>query len=313
VAGTIAHEVAHDLDWQVALRRYRVRGDYASDRATRLGGDRLASHIQELASANLDTGVGNAVHARRPAEVFARSVDWFVVASLAAQGRSNGYLSSVQDELLTGYGTVRPPDIRGVAGQALISILDDVAPIYPQTRSVFEKRYGAMRALTPWDLTRRVLEPERTPATDRSEASGFGTMISISRAFRDIEGSRDAALAAIDAWICSAPGASFHGEHETARRLLVAVAARARARGLAIQLAREYGGRNAWRWMTQRLDGEPAAMSGPADSTLASILNPIVRMSERAGTVTIPEPGPRIRLTSPPARCAAVPLGVQTR
>ncbi|CAN5648260.1 hypothetical protein BH23GEM10_BH23GEM10_14740 [soil metagenome] len=26
-AGTIAHEVAHDLDWQVALSRYRVRGD----------------------------------------------------------------------------------------------------------------------------------------------------------------------------------------------------------------------------------------------------------------------------------------------
>ena len=56
------------------------------------------------------------IHAQRPAEVFARSLDWFVVVAPAAEGRMNGYLSSVQDDLLTGYGTVLPPDVTGTAG-----------------------------------------------------------------------------------------------------------------------------------------------------------------------------------------------------
>src|SRR5690606_26354018 len=104
-AGTVAHEIAHDLDWQVALRRYRVRGDYASDRASRGGTDRLAARVRDLSqSAALNVGDDRAgAHARRPAENFARAVDWFVSASLASQGRTNGYLSSVQDHVLTGY------------------------------------------------------------------------------------------------------------------------------------------------------------------------------------------------------------------
>lgn len=313
VAGTLAHEIAHDVDWQVALRRYRVRGDYATDRATRLGGDRLATRIRDLASASLVADGGRLVHASRPAELFARNMDWFVVVSLAAQGRSNGYLSSVQDELLTGYGTVRPPDISGLAGQALISILDDVAPVYPETRNVFQRRYGAMRALTPWDLTRRVLEPDADPPAVSHANGDFGMLTSMHRAFRGIEEARDAALAAIDTWICSAPGASFHPEHEAARRRLVAEAAGARSRGLALRLAREYGGSSARLWMAQRLDGEPATMTGPSDSALVSVLAPIVELSERVAAAGTPESGPRIDLVVPPSRCAAAPLGVGGR
>jgi hypothetical protein len=309
-AGTVAHEVAHDLDWQVALRRYRVRGDYGTDRATRLGGDRLASKVQDLASAYLEAGDDRNVHARRPAEVFARNVDWFVVVTLGGQGRSNGYLSSVQDEMLTGYGTVRPPDISGVAGQALISILGEVAPIYPETRSLYEKRYGAGRALTPWDLTRRVLGLG-TPSRESTDADGaLDAIATATRAFREVEIARDAALAAIDAWICAAPGASFNREHETARRKLVEEAARARSRGLAMRLARELGGRTAWLWMEQRLDGEPATFAGPADSTLNRVLTPLVELAERASTVRPPDPAPRIDLQAPPARCVAAPFRI---
>jgi hypothetical protein len=96
-AGTIAHEVAHDLDWQVALKRYRVRGDYASDRAAR-SNERLAARVRSLdqaVAADATMSESGQAHARRPAENFARAIDWFVAASLAGQGRTNGYLSSV--------------------------------------------------------------------------------------------------------------------------------------------------------------------------------------------------------------------------
>src|SRR5690606_65212 len=169
-AGTIAHEVAHDLDWQVALRRYRVRGDYASDRATRSRGDRLAMHLRDLAHGLLEAPRPGepAVHATRPAEVFARSIDWFVAVALAENGRSNGYLSSVQDDILTGYGTVRPPDVTGSAGDALMTILDDVAPVYPRTRQWFLRTYGTARALTPYDLVRHVLEVDDSTGAARA-------------------------------------------------------------------------------------------------------------------------------------------------
>jgi hypothetical protein len=288
-----------------------VRGDYATDRATRLGGDRLADHVQDL-TGNLRAGDDRSAHARRPAEVFARNVDWFVVVALAAQGRSNGYLSSVQDEMLTGYGTVRPPDISGVAGQALISILDEVAPLYPETRSVFEKRYGAAHALTPWDLTRRVLQMN-ADADPVDPTGDVDVMTRVGRAFGAVERARAAALDAIDAWVCSQPGASFNRDQETARRMLVAEAARARAHGLALRLSRELGGQAGRLWMAQRLDGEPGAMSGASDSTLTGLLGPIAELSERAGTMNQPAPTLRIGLQAPPTRCAAAPFRVIAR
>src|SRR5690606_31323708 len=161
-AGTLAHEIAHDLDWQAALKRYRVRGDYATDRATRRRTDRLAASVQGLSRATLlapEPGDPTPpLHARRPAEVFARSIDWFVVVSLAREGRINGYLSSVQDDVITGYGTVTPPDVTGTAGAALIAILDEVAPVHPETRERYLHAYGPARAPTAYDLVRRVLE-----------------------------------------------------------------------------------------------------------------------------------------------------------
>ncbi|NIP81743.1 MAG: hypothetical protein GWM90_22010, partial [Gemmatimonadetes bacterium] len=135
-AGTLAHEIAHDMDWTTAVRRYRVRGDYGTDRAVRLSDERLAGVLRGLSTTALIPPGDPAqppTHANRPAEVFARSMDWFVAVALAREGRINGYLSSVQDEVLTGYGTVAPPDVTGTAGQALMALLDEVAPVYPET------------------------------------------------------------------------------------------------------------------------------------------------------------------------------------
>ena len=75
-------------------------------------------------------------HADRPAaplearrDLRSRSIDWLVAASLARDGLTNGYLTSIQDEVLTGYGTAVPPDPNGRVGAALVNILDEVAPM----------------------------------------------------------------------------------------------------------------------------------------------------------------------------------------
>lgn len=264
-SGTIAHELAHDIDWQISLRRYRVRGDYGTDRAVRRSRDRLAASLQGLTSATLlPPGPGEAtpaLHARRPAEVFARNIDWFVAVSLASDGRSNGYLSSVQDDLLTGFGTVLPPDITGSAGAALISILDDVAPVYSNTREWFLSKYGPGRVFTPYDLLRQVLEgsgsaaaPMRAPEGERGPDPGGPPAPPLQR-FDAVRTARDSALVAIDAWICRAPGAAYDRRLEQARRELVFGAASARARGIALERARVLGGADAWAWMGRQLYG----------------------------------------------------------
>ncbi|MGH7443395.1 MAG: hypothetical protein ACREKM_00890 [Longimicrobiales bacterium] len=272
-AGTIAHEIAHDLDWQVALRRYRVRGDYASDRATRTRGDRLAMHLRDLTHGLLEAPRPgeSAVHATRPAEVFARNIDWFVAVALAAQGRSNGYLSSVQDDILTGYGTVRPPDVTGGAGDALMTILDEVAPVYPRTRQWFLRSYGTARSLTPYDLVRHVLEVgDGDGATDdqaltplRIEAASAGAV-----RIETVASARDDALSAIDRWVCRAPAASHDRELELARRRLVTEAAAARGRGLALVQARQLAGERGVSWLRREFYGAPWPLVHLDEATL---------------------------------------------
>lgn len=154
-AGALAHEIAHDLDWQLALGRYDIRGDYASDAAARGAQDPLAHRLRDLAAAYPDpsaSGDHAETHANRPTEIFARSVEWYVAVALAADGRSNGYLTSIQDEMLKGYGSARPPDASGLAGEALIAVLDDVAPLPLAARAAYLARYGRTSALQPAEL-----------------------------------------------------------------------------------------------------------------------------------------------------------------
>jgi hypothetical protein len=67
-----------------------------------------ASNGQPIAGALVTVAVPDDV---RPAEVFARTVDWFVSVALAREGRVNGYLSAVQDEVLSGHVAVLPRDV----------------------------------------------------------------------------------------------------------------------------------------------------------------------------------------------------------
>jgi hypothetical protein len=155
-SGTLAHELAHDLDWSSL-----ERGSYSTDQSIRRGAQRLAAVLGRFAGDSLTSpGPENRYHvdaAHRPAEVFARGFDWFVAASLADQGRSNGHLSAVQDEVLAGrVGAVAPR--RGTAATALVDLIEQMTQIAAPARHAFLERYAGGRSLTAWEAVRGVLD-----------------------------------------------------------------------------------------------------------------------------------------------------------
>jgi hypothetical protein len=320
-AGTIAHEVAHDLDWQLALRRYNVRGAYATDRAAGRAGDRLGELLLGLDREPLEPPRSGAapMHARRPAEVFARSIDWFVAVSLAREGRSNGALTSVLDDVLTGFGSTRPPDVTGGAGLALVGILDEVAPVFPETRRWFLGQYGTGRVLTSYDLVRRILEapfaahdqrrlqvdapPEDEPAADEPPP------LAIEARFARIEEARRSADAAIDAWVCRTPLATYDPALERARRRLVLLAAEAQARGVVRSHVAEAVPGAGRPWPILPLGPGPRTLV-PADSTDAVVLERLMRRAEAVGRAELPGARRGFDLPRHPGHCAAAPLFV---
>jgi hypothetical protein len=98
--GVLAHEIGHDLDWQVARKVFGELGIYATDGTARRASQLLAAPVGRLTGAS---ATGHANHGARfaapvrPTEALARHVDWIVAAGLATMGRSNGFLSTVQD------------------------------------------------------------------------------------------------------------------------------------------------------------------------------------------------------------------------
>ncbi len=253
-AGTLAHELAHDLDWQAARARYGVRGAYRTDRAVRLRGDHLAASVRALAAGPLEPpgpGAGGRPDPdRRPAEAFARNVDWFVAASLARRGLSNGYLSSVQDAYLTGYAGALPPDPEGRAAAATARILGEVAPVPDEELRWFVGRFGPGRLPPVAEAVRALLDSPRAEA--------------------------GAAWARGPAAEC-APGPALREDPLRAR--VMGVAARARARGEALEQAERLAGRPGRTWMARQLDGmlwSPV----PVDSATAAMLEPLLRGAE---------------------------------
>ena len=163
-AGTLAHEFAHDLDWQAARRLYARAGGYSTDRAMREARGPLASSVRGLATARLGAANGP-VSKERPAELFARGVDWFVAVSLAREGRTNGYLTAVQDAALTGYTPASARDLASGAGIALMDALAQMTYVGDDEREKFLAEWADPLALDPFLLARRVLAtrlPRRT-------------------------------------------------------------------------------------------------------------------------------------------------------
>jgi hypothetical protein len=263
-AGTLAHEVAHDLDWQLALRRYGVRGGYATDIAVRgRSADRLATSLNGLSASlqrhNPDLPVNP--HDTRPAEVFARATDWFVSASLAQDGRAGGYLTSFQDPALTGYGTTRGPDVAGNAIPTLLAILDQVAPVPEASRAWVMDQYGPSRTISSKEVVTAILEAG-------SGSTAWGRFIAL-------EAARLRILTALDEATCDATQAEGQRRLWAAQRTLVRAALAAAAQGAIVDGTKEvaevllpeslHGEVDAW--LAWRLYGAPA----PADSTVDAL------------------------------------------
>lgn len=211
-AGAIAHEVAHDLDWQMGRRRYGRRGSYGTDVVVREQRGRLAASLRGLTSARLIPPAGaNAARPPddvRPAEVFARTLDWFVSIALAREGRVNGYLSAVQDEVLSGHVAVLPRDVSGWSAEALAGVLEEMTLVGAPLREWLIAQWGPGRVRRPYTLTREII------ATPVARRSGTPPLTSV------------APLGHVQA--CHAT------EYDTpahARAALAALAAEARARG----------------------------------------------------------------------------------
>lgn len=277
-AGTLAHEVAHDLDWQLARRRYGRRGGYATDLAIKdRRQDRIAMSLSGLAEAiqPLPTEADPNPHDVRPAEVFARGFDWFVAARLAREGRTGGYLSSFQDAGLTGYGTTRGPDVGGGATPALLSLLEAVAPVNSETRDWALAAYGPTRTLSPLELAAGIL--------------GAGAELPPEQRLAAIAAAGGRSLRAVSSASCRLSSAQGLRQLVAAQRRLISESTRAAARGAALQAIRELGeselGSGARSrvdgWLAWRLHGAPE----PVDSAVLALAPAFEDLLYRAATV----------------------------
>lgn len=107
-AGTLAHELAHDLDWQTGRRLFPQAGGYGTDHAVRDATGPLARSLRGIAAARI--AQPPVPLSSRPAEQFARDVDWLVASGLAAAGKTDGYLTAAQDPFMTGYASAAASD-----------------------------------------------------------------------------------------------------------------------------------------------------------------------------------------------------------
>lgn len=179
--GTLSHELAHDLDRQSALARGLA--GYQSDivargsaRSSRAGNDsRLAASLRALTEELADSPARGSRAAAppssdRPAEVFATRVDWFVARALAGQGISDGFLSAVQDELLTGH-VVHPERLRSSGpSRSLLTALEGMTSIAPPAAS---EPTPSLQAVLRWSLSAPV-DGRVAAAVIRDEARPWG-------------------------------------------------------------------------------------------------------------------------------------------
>jgi hypothetical protein len=265
-AGALAHEVAHDLDWQMGRRRYARRGSYGTDVVVREQRGRLAASLRGLTSARLippaAANGGKPPDDVRPAEVFARTLDWFVSVALARDGRVNGYLSAVQDEVLSGHVAVLPRDVGGWSARALADVLEEMTLVGAPLREWLLAQWGPARVRRPYALAREVIA---TPVTRRLESPRLGS-----------EWVESAALS-----VCAA---ATDDEPTRARVALAQLAAEARARGALRARAERYSDDARPPWAASLLGSGPWSPSLGEDAVrrVAAI---ILSRVEESGTM----------------------------
>jgi hypothetical protein len=250
-AGTIGHELAHDLDWQAARSLFAGNG-YSTDRAMREQRGPLAASMRDLTSARVVNRRGAPPAAERPAEVFARNVDWLVAVSLAREGRSNGYLSAVQDAAITGYTTVSPVAMILGAARPLVDAIEEMTYLPEAVREGFLEQWSDVRTVDPFLFVRHVLT---LPAPRRR----YGA--TMSRLFGD-----DAlGITSGGTTLCAAHGASWAPELRV-RQMLLDLALDSRALGIARTRARYYPQNARPAWVNSVLGTAPWAAAEGEDA-----------------------------------------------
>ena len=294
-AGTLAHELAHDLDWQTARDTLGVRGVYATDRATRLtpraartlperaGARTLADAVRVMAGVHTTIppgALGSALGAPppgqrtdsddRPAELFARGVDFFVAASLAREGRSDGTLSAVQDPLLVGYAGVRAPDPGDGTAEALVDVLAGMTRVPSAARQWYLARFGREGTRTPLAIVGDVLRAVPTwPAEGTLRA--FGVPGGLAATDRAVWPTPNAARDGCRAGPGGGAPAPWQGR-------LLWLAADARARGFvrARAIHAASAGGTWWGWSAQSMLGGPWRTE-PAERSVERLRDAILR------------------------------------
>jgi hypothetical protein len=251
-AGTIAHELSHDLDWQTARHMYVNGRGYSTDRAMADKHGALAASVRGLAEARVVRGPngpsptgGPSVSSNtdRPAELFARSVDWFVASSLALQGRSNGFLTAVQDPMLPGYAAGAPAAVGSAGTESLLGALEQMTFVPDSARDAFAARWSDAASIDPTLMVRRVLD---APVSWRVVWQQVGRTASV-QADAAVLGGASAPV------LCPATSSP----EAAARERLLALAIDARARGAAIRRARFFPSTMRTEWTRSVLDTPP--------------------------------------------------------
>jgi hypothetical protein len=265
-AGAIAHEVAHDLDWQMGRRRYSRRGSYGTDVVVREQRGRLAASLRGLTSARLiPPASANAARPPdevRPAEVFARTLDWFVSIALAREGRVNGYLSAVQDDVLSGHVAVLPRDVSGWSAEALAGVLEEMTLVGAPLREWLIAQWGPSRVRRPYTLTREIIA---TPVMRRGESL-----------------TQTSSLPLVVGRPCPAPD---YDTPSHARAALAALAAEARARGALRTRAERFrdGERPPW---AESLLGQGPWSPALGEDAVRRVAMVVLARLEDAGVIT---------------------------
>jgi hypothetical protein len=154
--GTLSHELAHDLDRQSAIQEgyagYRsdiVARSSAPQSVVGSANGRLAASLLALTEELSAAPQASRAVAERPAEIFATRVDWFVASALARQGISSGFLSAVQDELLTGH-VVHPERLRTSSRtRSLLTALEGMTTVAPFAA---QDQEPSVQTLLRWSL-----------------------------------------------------------------------------------------------------------------------------------------------------------------
>jgi len=270
--GTIAHELAHDLDWQAARRLYAGGAGYSTDRAMREQRGPLASSVRGLADARILRTAGGLLPpppmADRPAELFARGADWFVASTLASRGRTNGFLTAVQDVALSGYAAGPPTAVGSAGASALVSAIEQMTYLPDSTQEAFAAQWADPENVDPLVLVRRVLE---TPMGGATVAGWYGgtpahqTDFGVLLTFRTIVQPYHRTSVFPPSLCLATPT-----PEAIARTRLILAAADARARGSAMRRARYRPQQLRPAWAASVL-GEPPASSDEGDHMIDAI------------------------------------------